>query len=168
MSAPVRSDSGPPTPCFSTSSPGSRSSTPASCATFSSRSSAGPIVGGLPCVITAARRTALPDRRGDPGVDVVEEARVLTVDAVEEDFPVALRPRQARVYDPHRLSLPTQGGDCDLAYDTTPHGDVAHDASFRLGPSGLELRLDEHDRLPTRAREREGGWQDQAQADEGH
>src|SRR5947208_133867 len=77
MSAPLRSWSGSPTPCFSTSSSGNNSSTPASRATFSSRSSAGPIVGGLPWVITAARRTALLDRGGDPAVDVVGELRAL-------------------------------------------------------------------------------------------
>jgi hypothetical protein len=43
-------------------------------------------------VITAARRTALPNCRGDPGVDVVEEVGLLTVDKVEEDFPVPFRP----------------------------------------------------------------------------
>src|SRR5262249_41926424 len=155
MSAPVRSDSGSPTPCFSTSSSGSSSSTPAFRATFSSRSSAGPIVGGFPCVITAARRTALPDRSGDPGVDVVEKVRPLTVDEMEEHFPVAFWPRQARVYDPHRLRLPLQGCVGELAHDAPPDFDITHHAALHLTASRLELRLHEHDGLPTRPRRRQ-------------
>ena len=90
MSASERSSSGSPTPCFSTSSSGRSNSTPASRATFSSRSSAGPMVCGFPCVMTAARCTGLDDRRRDPVVDVVGEIGVLTVDKMEEHFPVAL------------------------------------------------------------------------------
>ncbi len=48
------------------------------------------MVWGFPCVMTAARRTALADRRCDPVVDVVGEVGVLTVYEMEEHFPVAL------------------------------------------------------------------------------
>ena len=65
----------------------------ASLATLFNRSSAGPMVCGLPCVMTAARRTALDDRRCDSVVDVVGELRALTVNEVEEHFPVSLRAR---------------------------------------------------------------------------
>ena len=50
-------------------------------------------VGGLPCVITAARRTALGDRCCDSVVDVVGELGALTMYEVEENFPVSFRPR---------------------------------------------------------------------------
>ena len=60
-----------------------------SLATFSRRSSAGPMVCGFPCVMTAARRTASADRRCDPVVDVVGELGLLTVNEVEKHFPVA-------------------------------------------------------------------------------
>jgi len=43
--------------------------------------------------MTAARRTVSDDRCCDLGVDVIWELRVLTVLEMEEDFPVALRPR---------------------------------------------------------------------------
>jgi hypothetical protein len=43
-------------------------------------------------VITAARRTALDDRCCDSVVDVVGELGALTVNEVEEHFPVSLRP----------------------------------------------------------------------------
>src|SRR3954451_7872913 len=167
ISAPLMSASGSPTPCFSTSSSGRRSSTPASRATFSSRSRAGPIVRGLPCVITAARRMPLPDRRGDPVVDVVGEVRALTMDKVEEDFPVALRPRQARVYDPDRRGLPVEGRGRDLPHDAPPDLDVAHDPALpHLGAAGFELRLDEDDGLPTRRGDREDRREHEPEADE--
>src|SRR4051794_27449283 len=167
ISAPLRSASGSPTPCFSTSSSGRRSSTPASRATFSSRSRAGPIVSGLPCVITAARRMPLPDRRGDPVVDVVGEVRAVTMDEVEEHFPVALGPRQARVYDPDRRGLPVEGGGRDLPHDAPPNLDVAHDPSLpHFGAAGFELRLDEDDSLPPRRGDREDRWEHQPEADE--
>src|SRR2546423_2926576 len=160
MSAPLRSCSGSPTPCFSTSSSGSSSSTPASRATFSSRSSAGPIVCGLPCVTTAARRTALRDRGGDPGVDVVGELRALTVNEVEENFPVPLRAGQPGVYGSGRFASPAQRRLGDLADDSAPHRHVPHDPAFPyLAPSRLELRLDHDDRLPAGRRERERGRQ---------
>src|SRR5437763_4363518 len=158
MSAPLRSCSGSPTPCFSTSSSGSSSSTAASRATFSSRSSAGPIVDGLPCVTTAARRTALRDRGGDPGVDVVGELRALTVNEVEENFPVALRAGQTGVYGSGRFAFPAERRLGDLADNSASHRHVPHDPAFtHLASSRLELRLDENDRLPTRLRERERG-----------
>src|SRR4051812_27427352 len=129
-SAPERSCSGSPTPCFSTSSSGRSSSTPASLATFSSRLSAGPIVGGFPCVITAARRTGLFDCRGDAVVEVVGEERVLTLDEVEEPFPVALWARQTRVYDRNGLRPPAGGSFGDFADDAAADVAVADDAAL--------------------------------------
>jgi len=124
------------------------------------------MVGGLPCVITAARWTALEDRRGNLLVDVVGELRVFTVDEMEEHFPVALWPRQSGVYGSHRLPSPPERRFRDLAHDAPSHLRVAHDAALHLGPSGLELGLHEHDRFPPGLGESECARQRKPEADE--
>src|ERR671935_675289 len=155
-------------PCFATSSSGRSSSTPASRAIVSSCSSAGPIVPGLPCVITAARRTAFASagRGCDPVVDVVEELRLVTLDEMEEDLTVPFRARQAGVYDADRLPSPRERCLDDLADDAPPNGDVSDDSLRRLPPHRLELRLDEDDRLPLRRSQREYRRERLADADE--
>src|SRR5207249_8792628 len=85
---------------------------------------------------------------GDLAVDVVGKARLLSLDEVEDELPVALRPRQARVYDPDRLASPADRRLRDLAHDARLHVRIADDASPRLGASRLELRLDEDERVP--------------------
>ena len=68
---------------------------------------------------------------------------------MEEDLPVALRAGQSRVYDAGDARLPAERGLGDLAHDASPHVVVAHDAALsHVRAAGLELRLDEHDRLP--------------------
>src|SRR5919108_390378 len=74
------------------------------------RPSVGPIVSGRPCVITAARRTGSANCFVDPGVEVIGKLGIVSLAQVEEELAVALRARQARVYDAHRLSLPAQRG----------------------------------------------------------
>ena len=64
---------------------------------------------------------------------------------------VSLRAGQARVYDAAGLASGRGERLGDLAHDAPPHRGVAHDALRRLGAAGLELRLDEHERLPARA-----------------
>src|SRR5439155_3676263 len=138
MSADSRSASGSPTPCFSTSSPGISRSPPASRAIFSSRASAGPIVSRLPCVTTAARRTALVDLGCDSLVDVIGKVRTRAVDKVDEHLPVPLRAGQTGVYDSRRLASPRERGLHRVADDAAPDGDVTHHAALAdLGPPGF-------------------------------
>src|SRR5207248_9840660 len=141
---------------FSRSSSGKTSSTPCSPASASSRPSAGPIVSGFPCVTTAARRTRLPDCVVDPGVELIWPLRPLAVHEVEEELAVPLRAGQPGVYDARGLGLPRERGLGDLAQHAAVHLRVADDAALAdLGAPRLELRLDEHDGLPSRGRELE-------------
>src|ERR671931_309832 len=112
-------------PCFSFSSSGRSTSTPASRAAVWSRSSDGPIVSGLPCVITAARRTASgsADLGCDSVVDVVGELRLVTLEDVEEDLAVPFRAGQPGVYDADRHPSPRQRRLGHLAGDTTADRD---------------------------------------------
>src|SRR5438067_214551 len=168
MSTERRSSAAGLTPCFSASSSPKRSSTPEAPATLRSRSSAGPIVCGFPWVTTAARRTALDDRGPDPLVEVGWELWMLTLDEVEEHLPVPFRAGQPRVYDPDGLASPRERRLGHLAHDAAPHHRIAHHALRRLAAGGLELRLDEHERLPARRGERERRRQRLADADERH
>ena len=61
---------------------------------------------------------------------------------------VSLRAGETGVYDPVRLAPGGEERLGDLAHDAAPHGGIANDALRRLGPPRLELRLDEHERLP--------------------
>ena len=54
----------------------------------------------------------------------------------------------------------------ELAQHAPVHRRVAHDALRRVGPTRLELRLDEHERLPAGRRERERGRQTRVAGDE--
>src|SRR4051794_18801888 len=132
------------------------------------RSSAAPIVPRRPCVTTAARRRGSARGGVDPGVEVIGELRPVAVDEVEEELAVALRAGQAGVYDGFRLGVPGGGGFGELAQDAAVDFSVADDASGRLGTAGLELRLDEDERLPAGPRRLQGGWQREAERDEGH
>src|ERR671939_1346367 len=148
--------------CFARSSSGKRSSTPCSAASSSSRPSAGPIVSGLPCVTTAARRTRLPDCAVDPGVELIWPLRPLAVHEVEEELAVPLRAGQAGVYDARGLGLTGERGLGCLAEHAPVHLGVADDAFSHLLAPRLELRLDEHHGLPPRRGEREDRRQDKA------
>ena len=66
---------------------------------------------------------------------------------------VSLRAGQTRVYDPARLSPGRDERLRHLAHHAALHRVVAHDAFRRLGAARLELRLDQHERLPAGRRE---------------
>jgi hypothetical protein len=70
----------------------STSATPHSRATRSRRSPASPVPSALSLWTTAARRTGSRDGCGDPAVDVVGKARLLSLNEVEDELPVSLRP----------------------------------------------------------------------------
>src|SRR5437763_3116201 len=166
MSAVATSPSASAMPCFSSSSSGNRSSTAASRATLSSCASAGPIVARFPCVITAARRTALADLGCDSLVDVIGKSRLGAMDEVEERFAVPLWPWQPGVYDADRGSPPPECRLGDLANDAAADGGVADDALRHVSAARLELRLHQDDRLPVVRGEPEDRRQSNADADE--
>src|SRR5207302_3489408 len=144
------------------------SSTRYSPASSSRRLSVGPIVSGLPCVTTATRRTRLPDCAIDPGLELIWPRRPPAVHEVEEELAVPLRAGQARVYDACGLGLPGERRLGDLADHAPVHGGVAnHSALPDFLAAGLELRLDEDERLPARRSESEGGRKRETDADEG-
>src|SRR5215831_19223147 len=102
----------------------------------------------------------------DPCAELSGESRVGSLDEVEEELTVAFRSRQARVYDPGRLCSPRQRRLGQLANDAPSRLRVANDAAARLAAAGLELRLDEHDSLPSGRRELEQRRQRLPDADE--
>ena len=89
-----------------------------------------------------------------------------SVDEVEDELAVSLRSGKAGVYDPARLAPFGDQRHGDLVDHAGLHGRVANDTLRRLGPPGLELRLDQHERLPTRRGEPQGGRQREADGDE--
>src|SRR6266536_502157 len=102
-----------------------------------------------PFVTTASRRTGLADGIGDPGVELGREARPAAVNEVEEELTVPLRSREPGVYDAGRLALPLERRLGDRPQHATSNAGVADDAAAAdVRPSGLELRLHEHERLP--------------------
>jgi aminoglycoside 6'-N-acetyltransferase len=94
------------------------------------------------------------------------ELRAGSLDEVEEELTVAFRSRQARVYDPGRLGSPGERCLGDLPGDSTPGGRIADDAPADVLATGFELRLHEHDRLPTRRGELQQPGERLAHADE--
>ena len=76
------------------------------------------------------------------------------MDEVQEELPVSLRAGQARVYDAEELGRPREGGFGDIAeHASVDLGIADHAAPPDLLAAGLELRLDEDERLPARLRE---------------
>src|SRR5215210_180784 len=130
------------------------------------RSTASPSRSARPCGTIVARRTGSANCCGDPAVDVVGKARLLTLNQVKDELPVALRPGQARVYDPDELPSPGERSGDDLANDPPLHGSVSHDTPRPLAATGLELRLDEDERLPARCGEPQDRRQRELDADE--
>src|SRR6478752_9556077 len=129
----------------------STSSTPARSATARTRSTAA-WTSTRPCATTAAVSTG--ECVLDSLVEVIGKRRVLGVHEVEEDLPVPLRTREPRVYDAADAGSPRRRCLGDLAHHPPPHLVVAHDASLpHVRAPRFELRLDEHDRLPTRRAE---------------
>src|SRR5205814_3210536 len=122
----------------------------------------------LPCVTTATRRTALADGVVDPALDVIGEPRGRIVDDMEERLPVPLRSREPRVYDADHLSTPRRGRFGHPSDRRPTHLRITYDAFRDILPACFELRLDEHDRLPTRPRERKHCGEDGAHGDERH
>src|SRR5215212_5653415 len=118
-------------PCFSASSAATSSSTPPSRATFASRARADPIACGLPCVITAARLTALDgcDCAVDSLVDVIEEDGIGAVDQMDEELVVPLRSWQPGVYDADCRPTPVEGCFHDRAEDTAVDRGVSDDTA---------------------------------------
>ena len=122
---------------------------------------------GLPRVTTAAVRTGSADGVFDPVIELIGERRILAVDEVQEELPVSLRAGQPRVYDADRLGRPGESGLGDLAQDPAVNLRVSNDPALPdLLATRFELRLDEHERLPARARESKRGRQRGADADE--
>ena len=147
------------------------SSTPDSRATLASRANAEPIACGLPWVTTAACLTALGccDGTVDALVDVIEEHGVGTVDQMDEELAVALRPGQPGVYDADRgLLTPREGGVDDVSKHAPVELGVADDAAAAdLVLPDLELGLDEHDRVPAGSQQLHNRRQRNSHADEG-
>src|SRR3954452_857288 len=106
-----------------------------------------------PCATTAADLIRC-ERCCDAFVEVIGKGGVVSLHEVEEELTVALRPRQPGVYDAHDARSPPECCVGDLAHDTLSHLRVAYDASLADVPApGLELRLDQHARLPAGRRE---------------
>src|SRR5215207_7068481 len=145
----------------------SRSSTPACAASSRTRGTASATVSRRPWRTSTAFSTALPDGVLDPVVDLVCKFRLLAVDEVQEELTIPLGPRQTRVYDPTSLGPPGQGRLRRVAEDSGVDGRVADNALRRIAATGLELRLDQDDRLPAGAGERERRRQRLVDADEG-
>jgi aminoglycoside 6'-N-acetyltransferase len=78
------------------------------------------------------------------------ELRAGSLDEVEEELTVAFRSRQTRVYDPGRLCSPGERGLGHLPGDSAPGSRIADDAPADVLAAGFELRLHEHDSVPTR------------------
>src|SRR5512133_2581046 len=117
--------------------------------------------------MTATRLTGLPDRIGDPGVELGGGLGVGALDEVEEELTVAFRSRQARVYDPGRLCPPGERGFGHLSGDPTPGVRIAHGTTLAVLAAGRELRLHEHARLPAGGSHLEQRRQRPPHADEG-
>src|SRR5262249_20352162 len=128
------------------------------------RSTAASTRSGLPCVTTAARLT---DCLVDPSVEVIRESGVFVVEEVEEELTVALRAGQARDYDAGDPAIPAERGLRSLRKHAAVDFRVPHDAPAYLRPPGLELRLDEDERTPTRSSEPERRRQRLPDRDEG-
>src|SRR5580765_4544756 len=117
--------------------------------------------------MTAAVRTGSADGVFDPVVELMWQRGVVAMDEVQEELPVSLRAGQARVYDAQELSRPCEGGLGHVAENAPVHIRVAdHAAPPDLLAAGLELRLDENERLPPRLREPERRRKRGANADE--
>src|SRR5262245_35670535 len=153
----------PSTIARSASSP-STSSTPASRAICSSRLTASATRSGLPWTTRAARLTGI----ADPVVELVRQRRLRAVDEVEEELSVALWPWQARIGHADRRRIPLERRLRDLAEDAAVHLGRPDDPALHLGPTRLELRLDEHDGLPPGLGQTEHGRQRLPQRDERH
>src|SRR6266480_6164551 len=98
-----------------------------SAATARNRSSAEPIVSGLPWVITAARFTSA-GCVFDPALELIGKLRALAIDEVQEELAVPLRPGQAGVYDACHLRLPVECSRRRLPQHPPPDLRVADDA----------------------------------------
>src|SRR5829696_3247430 len=170
MSASEGSPSATSMSCFSSSSAGMSSSTPALAEHTCSRSSASPPVSRRPWVMTAARCTGSGiERLGDPAVECVRQLRSLTLDELEEELTISLRPRQPGIHGRAGLGSPTERSLRDLAQHAPVNLAVAHDAAARdLRLPRLELQLDEDERLPAGRGKPEHGRKNGADADEGH
>src|SRR5262249_49801398 len=142
------------------------SSTPAVAATAPRRARPGPMVDGLPWVITAARRTGSANCFVDPAIDVVRVASVIVLHEVEEELSVALRAGQPGVYDARDARAPRGGLARALVQHAPVDGRIPHDALAALLPPALELGLDEHESPPARRGEVEGRRQHFADGDE--
>src|SRR5918992_3870925 len=147
----------------STSSP-SVSSTPAWAASCSTLATASATVSGRPCATTAARSI---DGMVDPVVEVRRKLGLRPVDKVEEELPVSLRAGEAGVSDTDGRRIPGEGGLGNLSEHRAVGVGLADDAALDVRAAGLELRLDEHDRLPARLGEPEHRRQHLTQRDEG-
>src|SRR5665213_1361923 len=79
---------------------------------------------------------------------------------------VSLRARKPRVYDSEHGCTPRGRSFCDLADDAPLDREIADDTLRSLGPTRLELRLHEHERLPAARSERERGRKRKPDRDE--
>src|SRR5919201_6098449 len=143
----------------------STSVTPARSATALARSTA-PCTSMRPCVTRAAVLTGR-DRCVDPLVEVIGKRRVVGLREVEKELPVALRAGETGVYDSDDVRSEADRGLRHLAQDACVHGWIPDDSSLPdVGAPRLELRLDEHDRLPAPRRQPERRRQGHPHGDE--
>src|SRR5947208_14854721 len=125
---------------------------PRSPASACSRSSAAPMVSGLPWVITAARLISA-NCFVNPALELIRDLRLVAMNEVKEELAVPFRAGEPGVYDACDLCLPPRRRLGGLTQHAPPDLGVADDASPSLGPARLELRLHEHHRLPGRRRD---------------
>src|SRR4051794_7749541 len=119
-----------------------------------------------PCVTIAAALIRC-DCCGDPLVEVIRKGGVVGLHEVEEELPVALRPRQPGVYDADDARPPRDRGLGDLAKHARSHGRVTNDALRDVRAAGLELRLHEDHGHPAASGEAQRRGQRDPHGDEG-
>src|SRR6185312_11374385 len=116
--------------------------------------------------MTATRLTGFANGISDPLVEAIVKLGLLPLRQMKEKLPVPLRPGYSRVYGAQHLPSPGKCGLGDLTRDSRANRGVAHDALCGLAATGLELRLDEHDRLPAGLREPQRRGQGRPNGDE--
>jgi hypothetical protein len=85
---------------------------------------------------------------------------------VDDELSVALGAWKTRVYDPDHPCAPGRGPQAEHLDDSFLHRAVANDTLRHLRATCLELRLYEHEGLPTRRGELEGRLDDLRRRDE--
>src|SRR5947209_7968172 len=155
----------PPTATVRSASAGSSTTVvPDPAATFRTRSTA-VATSMRPCATTAT--VSGLDGCGDLLVEIIGKRRGVRLREMKEELPVALRAGEPGVYDRDRTRIPAERRFCDLADHPCADRFVAHDAALAdIGAARLELRFDQHHRLPGGRRELQRGRQGDPHGDE--